>query len=392
MLAVATKSNIFLYETPPGERAFRFIRVSPKIIDCGKVLTFFVASATDTNGQDYYTPTQPRAITFIQQTVQDLLRKPSDTFSVPTRFQHSGSHKRSDSLATLRAAASSPGGRSNSGQFVPNYGLQRSLFVIFDKRAGWIRLSDSAVGEVDLYDGGIAYLRPQSQISVREALYPPPPVSKSRRSFESISHPPKGLWIPPVRAELPLAASHGVPPSKKSVYVLTRGKLTHILPCPLPINISVCPPIHIIHWESVPTSVTPRVCIPAGDAEYTQPVLQLVGLGEDGIEVQEIVVSTLIKGKGKARASDLVRSQLDLGGDTGFLCSGGRWDGPAFSFTRSGSVSSEATVVPHINPDSEEMRTKLRTEEGIYGWYRKGIHDWRVFWLGGSGKVGQDDW
>ena len=33
--------------------------------------------------------------------------------------------------------------------------------------------------------------------------------------------------------------------------------------------------------------------------------------------------------------------------------------------------------------ESQEVAAKLRREQGIYGWCRKGVADWRVFWLGG---------
>jgi hypothetical protein len=40
--------------------------------------------------------------------------------------------------------------------------------------------------------------------------------------------------------------------------------------------------------------------------------------------------------------------------------------------------------------DSEEMGEKMRREEGVYGWCRKGMADWRVFWVGGSFEDGEE--
>jgi hypothetical protein len=126
----------------------------------------------------------------------------------------------------------------------------------------------------------------------------------------------------------------------------------------------------------------------------TQPFLQLIAFGEDGVEVQEISMSFLYdNGKGKARAEDsVVRSQMDLGGDTGFLCCGGRWDrwdrlfGPG-ALSRSQSDASCVSGISTETLASEDTNATKRLEEGVYGWCRKGAQDWRVFWLGGVGAT-----
>ncbi|KAJ3487299.1 hypothetical protein NLJ89_g11728 [Agrocybe chaxingu] len=109
LLAIATKANILLYETPKGERAYRFVK-------------------------EFYTPLQTRNLAFIQQSVNDATR--TSVESSQGRFH---SHKRSDSGGTLKGLISSV-----SSSTPLQYGTHLSLFVVFDKKAGLIRLADSA--------------------------------------------------------------------------------------------------------------------------------------------------------------------------------------------------------------------------------------------------------
>ncbi|KAK0461648.1 uncharacterized protein EV420DRAFT_1619179 [Desarmillaria tabescens] len=345
MLAVATKSNILLYETPKGERAFHFVK-------------------------DFYTPLTPRSITFFQQVVHDVARSPSDTGS-SSRFHHG--HRRSDSSSTARGdrALTPPNA-------LLSYGTHLSIFVVFDKKAGWIRLADSAVGEVELYDdsAGSSHSR-----ELNSSL-------NSRRSRYSVDFSSAlGKWIPPVQCEIPLPSSSKYPLTKK-VHLLTRGKQTHILPCPVPTGTSNSyPPLRVIIWKSPPTSVTPRICS-NNDGDSPSRFLQLIALGEHGVEVQEMSVSFLSKGKGKARADDIVYGEDDAGGDTGFLCVGGHWDQPLYPpyqpLNRSSSSASDISLESVNSMESGELLAKMKMDQGLYGWCRKGLEDWRVFWLGGS--------
>ncbi|KAJ7461981.1 hypothetical protein FB451DRAFT_1140016 [Mycena latifolia] len=348
-LAVATKNNILLYETPQNERAFRFVK-------------------------EFYTPLQPKSICFFQQTVHDIARSPTD---VGSRHKRSGS-----STTTLR----STGARSSSIA-VPkttNYGTQLSIFVIFEKKAGWIRLADSAVGEIELFDdaglapGGHTRTSSASPSSVRRRH-----VSGTHGSAHAYGHGHTGgaRWLPPARCELPTG----------SAYLLTRGATTHIVPCPLPSHTSSLPPLAVLSWRAPPAHVAPRV----GTA-----VLQLTALGAGSVEVQELPLAGLGagatpgKGKGKARAEDTglatMRAEEDAGGETGFLCAGGHWDhqhngysgGPGLQ--RAYSTASDMSGSSFESMGSQEVAEKLRREQGIYGWCRKGLADWRVFWLGGS--------
>lgn len=110
----------------------------------------------------------------------------------------------------------------------------------------------------------------------------------------------------------------------------------------------------------------------------------MIGLGEYGIEVQEIPLSAFSKGKGKARGEEDVRAHLDIGGDTGYLCRGGMWHKPPQHFLyRSDSVSSYSSA------GTVQMDRK-KSEEGFYTWCRKDLEDWRLFWLGGAERDKDD--
>lgn len=41
---------------------------------------------------------------------------------------------------------------------------------------------------------------------------------------------------------------------------------------------------------------------------------------------------------------------------------------------------------------TEEVVARLKAEAGVYGWLRKSVEDWRVFWVGGDAReVGKRD-
>ncbi|RDB20203.1 hypothetical protein Hypma_012918 [Hypsizygus marmoreus] len=343
LLAIATKNNILLYETPKGERAFRFVK-------------------------EFYTPLQPKSVAFFQQSVHEVNRSLSDV-GTPGRFQN---HRRTDSSSTLRGVSDTLRA-SSSATATLNYGTHLSLFVVFDKKAGWIRMADSAVGEMELYDVGGQQ---------RQADTPTSSILRSRMSFEH--HSPK--WIPPVRCTLPALSKIGV---SRDVHLLTRGKHTHIVPCPLPVGPSSYPPLAIVSWRVAPTSISARVCEPPPtDGTYAPPFLQVIAFGEHGLEVQELLLSFMGKGKGRAVDPVVVRAEDDLGGDAGFLCVGGHWDQSHYllhqHLDRSHSTSSSLSGTSCTSMESEDLIEKMAKEEGVYGWCRKGAQDWRVFWVGGS--------
>ncbi|KAG9317715.1 hypothetical protein JVU11DRAFT_1929 [Chiua virens] len=375
LLAVATKYNIFLYETPKGERAFHFVK-------------------------EFYTPVQPRTLVFVHQLVQDLTRVSSEaSSSKQTGYGHS-------------RGASTDSHYSHNNR-VPisqlTYSAQMAIFVTFEKKAGVIRIADAAVSEVDLYDAASSagsFPSARDSLSVTSSL-------GSRRSRASIDFmafkEAKGTWILPSFVDLPVAQLPGGDvSSEKSVYVLTRGKNTHIVPAPLPAVIQSVPPILALVWSSSPSSVVARVCVlkPSSPASarthapkrpqgpFTSPFLQLIAFSEDGIEVQEIPVAAIYsptagtgrdkdksgKGKEKVALADPRRGQSFVG-ETGFLVAGGHWHrlpaeiaaGAAalpVGLERTDSVASGSSFG---SAHTDEVVARLRAEAGVYGWLRKSV-------------------
>ncbi|KDQ64147.1 hypothetical protein JAAARDRAFT_144624 [Jaapia argillacea MUCL 33604] len=337
LLAIATKSNILVYQTPKGERVFKFIK-------------------------EFYTPLAPRSLTFIQQSFQETVSR-SPTDAGRTRVPSFGTNRAMRRSSTLVGST-------------PDYGTQLCLFVVFDKKAGIIRVGDAAVGEVEMFES-------------RDSLSPTPTGGfGSRRgrnsmdgSQQGFTKEIKGGWIPPTQTDIPISSdpSSNLSSFTQGVSILTRGKQTHILRSPLPADIPRTPPIQVLYWKYPPKHVTTRVCYTC-EEEGSQPFLQLVGMGDEGVEVLEVWVSSLNSNgeKGKGRAQDPVRAHVDLGGDVGYLSMGGHWDRQTHSqLERSDSTSSFDSLA------TEDIVTKLKYEQGIYGWVRKGTEDWRVFWVGG---------
>jgi len=343
LLAVATKFNILLYEKPKGERSFRFVK-------------------------EFYTPVQPRNISFIQQSVQNTKSSVSDLGN-SSKYQQVST----DTLQNTRS--------TTAVKPCVGYSTQLCIFVIFDKKAGVIRIADSAVGEVELPNDPAFNI---DGLQMRESLAS---ISSRRSRMLDTVVPSKGPWVLPERLELPPVITDNQLSSFRAVYFLSRGKQTQIFPAPLPANLSNTQPFFTLTWESQPSHVSPRICHSAETG--VPPFLQLVALGEDGVEVQEISLSVLNKGKG--RAEEPVRTSADILGDAGFLCVGGHWHRPGYphQMTRPYSTVSAVSGTSFDSLETEEIIAKMEMEQGIYGWCRKGLEDWRVFWVGGTGGVGQ---
>ncbi|KAF8806229.1 hypothetical protein BYT27DRAFT_7102540 [Phlegmacium glaucopus] len=351
LLAVATKSNVLLYETPKGERAFKFVK-------------------------EFYTPLQARSVAFIQQALPD----PAPRNLSEGASRRSYSHRPSDSVGALRIVVN-----NSTSYSTLSYGAHLSLFIAFDKKAVLIRLGDSAVGEVELADDDGA---PQmSHISSRISTISTATLrTRARLSFdirESIAR-----WLVPVRCELPVPGQIGI---TQPVYILTRGKRTHIVLCPFPTRSPPTPPLHALFWKCNPKYISPRVIHTKDDSIDEPPLLQLVAFNDNGIEVQETTLTFLRnKGKGRALPDDLIRAEEDLGGEAGFLAVGGNWDqlDNLYGSSTPGSGQSVESM------DSVDLIARMRRDEGVYGWCRKGFNDWRVFWVGGDRSaqdIDQDD-
>ncbi|TFK94239.1 hypothetical protein K466DRAFT_593748 [Polyporus arcularius HHB13444] len=343
LLAIATKSSILLYEAPKGERAFRFTK-------------------------EFYTPLHAKSITFIHQSVQDnVSRSPSDVLPRSSTV---------DSLTPRHTRGFS----FNAN--IKAYPTQLSLFVVFEKKAGTIRVADAAVGEVELYEDNWS--------AQQNALMATPSTSsltsrRSRASWDGRGFTKeKGSWARPVKFDIP------GPTGKSTVTqmcLLTRGRQSHIIPHPLPAKVSAVPPYRIFYWTSAPTSVTVRVC--HSDIPEEPPFLQAVAFSDEGVEVQEVSLSQLSERKGKGRAQDPIRAQADVGGAAGLLMVGGHWDRPFFpGLSRSYSTSSFNSYASSTLEDESGLPSRCRGE-GIYGWVQKGAEDWRVVWLGDASS--EDD-
>ncbi|KDQ20517.1 hypothetical protein BOTBODRAFT_169263 [Botryobasidium botryosum FD-172 SS1] len=338
MLVIATKSSLLLYETPRGERAFRFVK-------------------------EYYTPIPARTVTFVHQTHGD--QSVARAFSMST------------SPSQRRAEGWNPASRSSSDTFrASSRRSHLNLFVTFDKKAGLIRLGDSAVGEVELWDDGLAD--------------PVSPGSSSRRasSLDILGREKPAQWIPVGDIQIPIilsssASTNATQTTSQRIYLLTKGSKTHILPSPLPNPLLAVPPLHILMWQTPPTRLVPRLVFPVADEP---PVLQVIAFGANGVEAQEIPLSSLggpKKGKGKAPAPSSEQpsrwATSEFGGDAYFGCVGGDW----YNYPASGG---SARLTRQNTVDSLDMAASSGdAEEGVYGWVRRGIDDWRVIWIGTRG-------
>ncbi|KAF9651684.1 hypothetical protein BDM02DRAFT_3110114, partial [Thelephora ganbajun] len=341
LLAVATKSTILIYETPKEERAFRFVK-------------------------EFYIPSPPRAMRFVYQSISDPISRSASDAGSSHRARSSPSKLTHHHLSHYRS--------TSSGTASIRYSNQLSLFVLFEKKAGIIRISDASVGEVELSDDG-----PPAAFSVGVSLTPSASVSSStlkrnRASWDGFGFiKEKPTWTLPTHVELSSVPS-------TSVYLLTRSKRTHIIPAPLPADLPSTPSFQILTWTSVPKHVEARVCRPyAHEQEGHPPFLQLIAFGEDGIEVQEINLNqlTVRKGKGKGVAIAPTHAVSDiLGGETAPLCVGGHWHRPVHpdqtDLFRTDSVMSYMSASSYDSNDTEELAAKFMSERGIYGWVRKG--------------------
>lgn len=417
LLAVGIKSAVLLYESPKGERAFRFIK-------------------------EFYTPLHPRSIMFVYQSLQDnLSRSLSDATGVlrpalPQTHGRGSRHSMRQRPSSFAATVLNP---------------QLSLFVVFEKKVGLIRIVNSAVGEV-------AFLEETTTLTARDSLSYSPSLSSSstmtpgglaslsgRRSRTSLDgfglakDNYRGAWALPTKLDLPLDPNPtpttattvvdvwDTEPQPRSIYLVTRGKQSFALRCPLPANMHATVPLLTFHWRSPPSFVVPRVVdieyggsgagasasasasASAADdgrsiSEYSVSstimvpqrcrMLQLTAFNEDGLEIQEIVLSSLFnKERSRSRVVEegvpIVSSEVVLG-ETGFLTRGGHWDRPYDSpvdLSRSYTVRSGVSVNTMA---TEEVVTQLETNQGTYGWQRRGLEDWRVFWIGGMGDTDDD--
>jgi hypothetical protein len=300
---------------------------------------------------------------------------------------------------------------------------QLSLFIVFEKKVGLIRIINSAVGEVAFFEDTNACFSRDS-LSPSQSGLTGLSNRRSRTSLDGfgMARENRGSWTLPTKLDLPIittatpdtADPWDAPPTPttlvgdgppESVYLLTRGKQTFVLPCPLPANLQATAPLLTFSWRSQPTFVAPRVIEVEGGGDgngggggegggpspwtavpMRRRVLQLTAFGEDGLEVQETPLSFSVKEK--ARLEEPVVSEVVIG-ETGFLCGGGHWHRPYDApLSRSYSVRSG---VSFNSMATEEVVSRLESDKGIYGWQRRGLEDWRIFWIGGMGEEQRTD-
>jgi hypothetical protein len=381
--------------------------------------------------QEFYTPILPRGIMFVYQSLQDNL-----------------SRSVSDASGVLRPASPPTHGRRSrhsmrqrpSSSAITVLNPQLSLFVVFEKKVGLIRIVNSAVGEVAFFEDPTLTARDslsyasfsRSQSIMSSSTTSPGSLASlsSRRSRTSLDgfglakDNNRGAWTLPAKLDLPdpnstpttatMVDGWETGPQPRSIYIVTRGKQSFALRCPLPANMYATVPLLTFHWRTPPSFVMPRVVDieyggnggGAGDegrsiiSDYASSVtlampqrcrmLQLTAFNEDGLEIQEIILSSLFGNEGSRSAVEegvpVVSSETDLG-ETGFLTRGGHWDRPydaPVDLSRSFSVRSGASVNTMA---TEEVVSRLESNQGTYGWQRKGLEDWRVFWIGGMGET-----
>lgn len=280
-----------------------------------------------------------------------------------------------------------------------SYSAQMAIFIIFDKKAGLIRIADSAVTEVEMYDSsGYGFLGSRDSLAAAGV----PTMRRSRASIDFTAlREGKGVWVLPSLVELPPVQTPGggLTPAR-SMYILTRGKQSHIVPAPLPATIQATAPLYLITWNSHPSTVTPRVCLPplykSSKSAKTPPFLQLIGMGEDGLEVHEIPLITLSNKKGKEREGVPVEAThiQSFVGETSFLASGGRWHqlGSCLTAPQLERADSATSTSSYESSETDEVVLQMRAAAGVYCSLRKDIEDWRVIWVGGdSNEVDEHD-
>ncbi|KAG8802115.1 hypothetical protein FRB91_010667 [Serendipita sp. 411] len=363
MLAVATKTSILLYETPKGERSFRFIK-------------------------EFYTPIPAKSANFIQQTNQDTIR------ATPVHPEGERLRKERPVSRTYDGSVtSSPRARRISTPGDSSYGSQLSLFVIFEKKAGLIRIVDSSVSELELWDDGGRPPSPIHTLSSPTSIHSLHSASVIRRSIQDnlTFGKDKSPWYPLVTMEIPYPNDSN-PPSfnaSKTILIISRGTQSHILDSPLRMPMGNYPPLRVVRWHTMPFNITARLSM----VEGKEPRLQLVAFSDRGIEVAETTVDFLFrppdlgqtdgKGKGKNKSisvlsEPLVRAQHLSLETTKYLVRGGLWH----TLDMTSGQPELKSPVSSVGEAPSLTISRLEKGQGIYACVQRGLEDYRVLWLG----------
>ena len=262
------------------------------------------------------------------------------------------------------------------------YGSQLSLFVVFDKKAGLIRIGDSAVDEIEMYDDG-------TQPPVLPISEKSPSLRRSLQAFDAFGfgHNHKGAWLPLCSLAVPTGAfAKDGTPLTRPIVLVSRGRQTHIHPSPLPVPLAWSAPLRSIWWNQPPSHVTARVC----SGVDRPPFLQVIAYG-DGVEVVELDFSFLVSrtglgGKGKGRAAPVeptVKAYAPAFDHSRFACRGGEWH---LLDTTHGRPEVRRSMQSVDGLNTRELVDRVKMDEGFYGWYMKDMEDYRVFWMGNIRK------
>jgi len=278
--------------------------------------------------------------------------------------------------------------------------------VIFEKRACLIRIADSSVSEVELWDDGGGPPSPTGAsslpISTSPSTYYGHGIRKSIQSFDAFGFTKegKGPWLPLLTLDVPYppaANGESLPFGVyKTVLIMSRGRRTHILTSPLPMPLSSHPPLRVIRWHSQPRQVAARLsAIPNEESR-----LQVLGFTEHGVEIVETGInfifkppgfnSTVGKGKGKVKSisttsEPMIRATWVSPDMTGYLGRGGSWHMLDTTTGRPELKNFFADSDLSIHADAG---SRMELGQGIYAWTQKGLEDYRVVWLG-DGILGE---
>ena len=258
------------------------------------------------------------------------------------------------------------------------YGPQLSLFVVFEKKAGLIRIGDSAVDEIEMYDDG-------TQPPVLPISEKSPSLRRSLQAFDAFGfgHNHKGAWLPLCSLAVPTGAfARDGTPITRPIILISRGRQTHIHPSPLPVPLAWSAPLRSLWWNQPPSHVTARVC----SSVDRPPFLQVIAYG-DGVEVVELDFSFLasrtgLGGKGKGRAAPVeptVKAYAPAFDHSRFACRGGEWH---LLDTTHGRPEVRRSMQNVDGLDTRELVERVKMDEGFYGCYMKDVEDYRVFWMG----------
>jgi len=83
----------------------------------------------------------------------------------------------------------------------------------------------------------------------------------------------------------------------------------------------------------------------------------------------------------------LIRAYTNAFDTSRFACRGGEWH---LLDTADGRPEFKRNIPSAGGLDTREWFANIETQQGFYGWYRKDVEDYRVFWMGSVSDEGTD--